>query len=163
MPVSYKFKAQLEIIGINPYVSVPHGILMEIFKQSGKEKGHIPIEGFVNGKPYKQTLVKYNGAWRLYVNTSMLAKSPKRIGETIEITIAFDPSDRTIKPSQELVNALNENADAKKAFERLSPSRQNEIIRYISFLKTEESIEKNVKRVINFLNGNVGFVGREKP
>jgi hypothetical protein len=59
-----KFKARIEIIGINPFVYVPGEILEEIFRQSGKDKGHIPVCGSVNRKPYKQTLVKYSGDWR---------------------------------------------------------------------------------------------------
>lgn len=158
-----KFKAAIEIIGVNPFVFVPDKILKEIFRQSGKNKGYIPIQGLINGKPYKQTLVKYLGNWRLYINTTMLKKSPQRIGEIIEITIAFDPADRKIMPHPKLINALKENNEAKKIFDNLSPSRQKEIIRYISFLKTEESVDKNVKRAINFLKGKERFVGREKP
>jgi hypothetical protein len=61
----HKFKARLGIIGINPFVHVPKKILSDIFKSAGKEKGHIPICGNINGKPYRQTLVKYSGEWRL--------------------------------------------------------------------------------------------------
>ena len=40
-----KFKARIELIGINPFVFVPGKILKEIFRQSGKDKGHIPVRG----------------------------------------------------------------------------------------------------------------------
>ena len=58
-----EFIAEIEIIGINPFVSVPENILTELFKNAGKVKGPIPIRGFLNGKPYQQTLVKYKGKW----------------------------------------------------------------------------------------------------
>ena len=88
----HPFKAEIKLIGINPFVFVPEKILSEIFKKAGKDKGHIPVCGTINGVPYTQTLVRYSGEWRLYVNTVMLKNSPKRIGETIEISIAFDPT-----------------------------------------------------------------------
>lgn len=157
------FKASIEIIGINPFVFVPDAILSVIFKQAGKDKGHIPICGSVNGKPYQQTLVKYSGAWRLYINTIMLKDSPKRIGETIEVSIAFDPNERTIEPHPLLIKALQENKTAKNTFDNLPPSRRKEIIRYISNLKSEESIAKNIAKAIGFLQGENKFVGREKP
>jgi hypothetical protein len=157
------FKVEIEIIGINPFVFVPDKILRELFKQAGKSKGHIPIHGTINGQQYKQTLVKYKGDWRLYINTFMLKNSPKRIGEMIEISLEFDPSDRSVKPHPKLTTAFKKNPSAKKMFDKLSPSRQKEIIRYISFLKTEESIERNVKRTIAFLSGKTKFVGRDKP
>jgi hypothetical protein len=159
----HKFKADIEIIGINPFVSVPGKILADLFKQAGKDKGKIPICGTVNNLPYKQTLVKYSGHWRLYINTTMLKNSPKRIGETIELTIKFDPSDRTIKPHPKFVDALNNNPKAKAKFNNLPASRQHEIVRYISFLKTKESIDKNILKAINFLLGKGRFVGRDKP
>ena len=158
---TYRFKAVIEIIGINPYVLVPNDILDKIFTQAGKSKGHIPISGTVNGVPYKQTLLRYSGLWRLYINTTMLKDSPKRIGETIELTIEYDPSDRTITPHPKLVEALEQNKEAKAVFDDLSPSLKKEIIRYISFLKTEQSVDKNVTRAIDFLLGNGRFIGRE--
>lgn len=162
MGTMYNFKAKIDIIGINPFVFVPDDILQKIFKDAGKDRGHIPIHGTINGKPYTQTLVKYSGHWRLYINTIMLKDSPKRVGETIDISVQFDPVERTVKAHPKLVKALKENAKAKKAFDLLSPSRQKEIVRYISSLKTEESVDRNIKRAINFLLGKDGFVGRDK-
>lgn len=158
-----KFKADIEIIGINPFVFVPDRILKNIFKQADKDKGPIPIRGAINAQPFKQTLVKYRGDWRLYINTAMLKNSPKRIGETVTIEVEFDPISRTIKPHPKLVLAFKENKEAKKKFDNLPPSRQNEIVRYISFLKTEESVIRNIKKAIDHLVGKDRFVGRNKP
>ncbi len=157
------FSAELEIIVGNPYVSVPPEVLQGLFDEVGRDTGPIPIRGTINGKQYQQTLVKYSGAWRLYVNISMLKNSPKRIGETVEVTVAFDPSDRTIDPPLKFVEALAGNREAAKVFHSLSPSRQKEIVRYISTLKSEAAVERNVERAINFLLGNGRFVGRDGP
>ncbi|OQP63667.1 YdeI/OmpD-associated family protein [Niastella populi] len=157
------FEAELKIIGINPYVSVPEKVLASIFKQAGKDKGTIPIKGTVNKVPYTQTLVKYAGEWRLYVNTKMLKDSPKKIGTTLKVTAAFDGADRTIAPHPKLTAALNKNKKARSVFDKLRPSLQLEIIRYIAHLKTEASIDKNVVKAIDFLLGKERFVGRDKP
>jgi hypothetical protein len=159
----YHFKAELKIIGINPFVFVPDEILNEIFKDFGNSKGQIPVYGLLNDKPYKQTLVKYSGDWRLYINTIMLPKSPQRIGEILELTIAFDTVERSIIPHPKLLMALGENEEAKKVFDSLAPSKQKEIVRYISTLKKEESIAKNIERAIKFLLGKERFIGRNKP
>ncbi len=159
----YNFRAEIEIIGINPFVFVPKDILEQIFKLAGKDKGYIPINGLINNKPYKQTLVKYSGEWRLYINAIMLKNSPKRIGEIIEITINFDPESREIKVPASFVKALTENKNANLVFENLSASRKQEIVRYLVNLKNEETLQKNIKRAINFLLGKERFVGRDKP
>lgn len=161
MPSS--FLAPLSLIGINPFVFVPPDILKKILKAAGKEKGFIPIKGTVNKKPFKQTLVKYKGEWRLYINTTMLANSPKRIGQTIMVTVSFDGEDRTVPMHPALKAVLKKNARANKAYELQTPSRKKEINRYLHALKSKESLEKNVKRAVQFLAGAGKFVGRDKP
>ncbi|NTS41859.1 YdeI/OmpD-associated family protein [Flavisolibacter sp. BT320] len=158
-----KFTARLEIIGINPFVFVPETIRTEIFRKAGKDKGFIPVCGTVNGKAFRQTLVKYRGDWRLYINTTMLKNSPQRIGETIAVEIDFDTNERTLEPHPKLQQALRESDAATTVFNSLPPSRQKEIVRYISLLKTDDSIVKNVQRAIGFLTGKNRFIGRDKP
>ena len=159
----HQFKATLDIIGINPFVYVPEQILKELFTRAGKDKGHIPVCIVINNNQHKQTLVKFSGDWRLYINTTILKNSPKRIGETIDIAIEFDPADRSIKPHPEFLKALDLNKEAKQVFESLSASRQKEIIRYISFLKSADSVTRNVQKAMGFLTGKNRFVGRDRP
>ena len=158
-----KFTAEINIIGVNPYVHVPEKILQHIFRKSGRSKGAIPIKGTVNGSPYKQTLIRYKGDWRLYINTSMLQHSPKRIGEIIKISAAYDPEPRIITPHANFQKALNKNKEAKRVFDNLPASRRMEIVRYLANLKTAQALERNILRAIQFLLGKERFVGREKP
>ncbi|NML22018.1 YdeI/OmpD-associated family protein [Pseudoflavitalea sp. G-6-1-2] len=157
------FKGKIEIIGINPYVKVPEKVLQQIFRQSGKETSPIRIMGTVNGNPYKQGLVLYRNLWRLYINTTMLKKSPERIGEVIEITIQFDPEAKPTHDCPEFTKALKANKKASEVFDSLNKSTQQEIVRYLTKLKTQESLDKNIPRAIDFLLGKVRFVGRQLP
>lgn len=159
----YSFTASLERIGVNPYVQVPEKILSAILKTNGKVKGPVPVRGSVNGKPYTQTLVRFHGLWRLYINLKMLANSPKRIGEVVEVTIENDPVEREIPMPPKLKAALDKVPMAKKVFESLIPSRQKEIVRYMANLKSEEAVDRNTEKAIGFLMGNNRFVGRDKP
>jgi len=154
------FIAQLEIIGINPFVFIPEKILNEIFETSEKNKSPIPVKGTVNGKEFKQNLMKYLGEWRLYINLTMLKDSPKRIGETIEVSVEFDNSDRTISIHPQLDKAIQENPVALQNFENLIPSRRLELIRYINNLKTEASIQRNIEKIIKHLHGETDFFGK---
>jgi hypothetical protein len=157
------FTAQIEIIGINPFVFVPEEILHAIFKKAGKDKGPVPVCGTINGSEFIQTLVKYSGEWRLYINTIMLKDSPKRVGETVHISMDFDPRNRMVEIHPALLKALADNPEAKETFDRLAPSRQKEITRYIAQLKSDESRQNNIHRAIQFLLGKERFVGRDKP
>jgi hypothetical protein len=157
----HTFKAAIDIIGVNPFVFVPCEILEEIFNKAGQSKGPIPIHGLINGTPFTQTLVRYGGEWRLYVNTKMLKNSPQRISEVVELSIDFDPTDRSIPLHPKLQQALENDPIAQQKFNALSPSLQHEINRYISRLKTDVSMQNNVQRAVDFLNGKASFVGRQ--
>lgn len=156
------FSAKIYIIGVNPFVLLPSDLLKHIFQKAGKDKGAIPVQLKIGGKDFIQNLVKYSGKWRLYLNGPMRKTVSKDVGDTIDIQIDFDPKPRTTPVHPKLKKAFKENAAAKKIFEKLSPSRQKEILRYINFLKSEESVDKNVQRAIAHLTGSKSFIGREK-
>lgn len=156
-----QFTAKLEIIGINPFVFLPDEVLNEIFETSGKNKSPIPVKGNVNGKEFRQNLMKYLGEWRLYINLTMLKDSPKRIGEMLEIFVEFDNSDLTISIHPDLEKAIRENSIALQNFENLIPSRRLELIRYINNLKTETSIQRNIEKIIRHLSGETDFFGKK--
>ncbi len=161
--LSPSFTATIGIIGINPYVLLPEATLKRVFAQAGKDKGPIPVHGSLDGHAFVQTLVKYAGAWRLYLNGPMLKAAKKGVGDTVRVRVAFDPSDRSTPMPAALEAAFKKNAKARKAFDSLAPSRRKEIMRYIGHLKSEEAIVKNVARAIGFLLGRERFVGRDKP
>ena len=158
-----QFSATIDRIGVNPFVFLPETVLNHIFKQAGKNKGTIPVHGNLDGHPFIQTLVKYSGAWRLYLNTPMRKAAGKDVGDKIKVEIEFDPVERIIPLHPKLKEALEKNKKAKFVFDQLSPSLQKEIVRYIDHLKTEESVERNIKRALLFLTGKERFIGRDKP
>lgn len=155
-----KFSAVIEIIGANPFVFLPDRVLSAVLRDAGKDKGPIRVRGTVNGDPYRQTLLRYKGEWRLYINGFMLKNSPRRIGEKIVVEIEFDPEDKKVEPHPKLVEALRKDKKAAAVWDKLTPSRRWEIVRYIASLKTEESVDRNIVRAIQHLNGKAGFVGR---
>jgi hypothetical protein len=157
------FSAKIFKIGVNPYVLLPAAVLKAIFKQANKDKGPIPVRGELNGYLFSQTLVKFSGKWRLYLNTPMRKGAGIDVGDKAEVKIEFDPRVREISMHPKLKVALEKNKKANQTFLQLPPSRKKEIMRYIGHLKAEESVDKNVKKAILFLTGKERFVGREKP
>lgn len=155
------FTARLEVIGINPFVFIPEEILKTIFEASGKNKSPIPVKGTVNGLEYKQNLMKYLGEWRLYVNLVMLKNSPKRIGEMLEVSVEFDSCNRIISIHPKLDESIKKDPVTLSNFESLTPSRKLELIKYINNLKTEESIQRNIDKIIRHLKGEIDFFGKK--
>ena len=148
-----RFQSTIYKLGINPVIDPPEEVLKELFERAGKAKGPIPVCGKLNDATYVQTLVKYGGKWRLYINAPMLADSGLKVGDVADVEIEFDPVPREIPMPPVLTTALNKNKTAKAEFDRLSPSRKKEILRYLGSLKTQASVEKNVERVVRHLLG----------
>ncbi|NQD69596.1 DUF1905 domain-containing protein [Sphingobacterium shayense] len=159
----YYFEATIQLIGINPYVPVPEHILQDLFDQAKRNKSPIPIKGTVNGRPYTQSLVKYKGEWRLYINTLMIKNSPKHIGEQIQLSICFNSVPPKFISPEVFSDALDANPKAKEVFHKMPPYLQKEINRYLSNLKSQASLDLNIDRAIKFLMGKGKFIGREKP
>jgi hypothetical protein len=82
-----KFTAKIEIIGINPFVFLPDQALKAVFKQAGKDKGKIPVKMKIDGHEFVQTLIRYSGHWRLYLNGPMRKAAGKDVGDKSESSI----------------------------------------------------------------------------
>jgi hypothetical protein len=158
-----KFTAKIEIVGVNPFVFLPENVLNEVFEQASKNKGKIPVKMKIDGHAFVQTLVKWQGAWRLYLNMPMRKAAQKDVGDLADFEIAYDPIIRVFPVHPKFEQALQENKQAKEIFDSLRPSLQLEINRYFGFLKTEESVDRNVNKAILFLLGKGRFVGRDRP
>lgn len=74
------FRTTILIIGVNPYVAVPDRTLEQLFAQAGRDKSPIPVHGTLDGHAFVQSLVKYAGDWRLYLNGPMLKAVKKEWG-----------------------------------------------------------------------------------
>lgn len=157
------FTALIEIIGVNPFVYLPEKVLEQVFLQAGKDKGKIPVKMTIDGHAFIQTLVRYSGHWRLYLNTPMRKAAMKEVGDTAVFEIWYDPEERIVVLHPKFITALEQNPEARKVYDQLPPSRRQEIAKYLSFLKTEESLDRNVKKAIDFLIGKDRFVGRDNP
>ena len=158
-----KFKARIEIIGVNPFVFLPERVLTKVFKQAGKDKGKIPVRMKIDGHEFPQTLIKWSGHWRLYLNTPMRVAAKKEVGDVARFEIAYDPTERAVPMHPKFKKALLGNKAAKKVYEGLRPSLQLEINRYFGSLKTESAVDRNVTKAIQFLLGNGRFMARDKP
>ena len=143
-----RFKAKIGKLGINPVIDPPEGVLAAIFEQAGRSKGPVPVRGTLDGAAFAQTLVKYGGKWRLYVNGEMMKASDVRVGDFANIELEYDPKPRTLPVPPRLEAALRSDPIAAAAFAVLTPGRRKEILRYLGSLKTEASLERNIERVL---------------
>jgi Domain of unknown function (DUF1905) len=108
------FSGEIEIIRINPFVYVPDNVLKSLFIQANKDKGKIPVKIKIDGHEFPLTLIKYNGQWRLYLNTPMRKSAGKDVGDRAAFEINFDPEERIIPAHPKFIKAFRENKKPKK-------------------------------------------------
>ncbi|MEO8181813.1 MAG: YdeI/OmpD-associated family protein [Deltaproteobacteria bacterium] len=147
------FVATIRLLGLNPYVAVPTAERRALFRAAGRDKGPIPVRGHIDQAPFRQTFVKYQGKWRLYLNTPLRRAAGKDVGDRVTVELEHDPAPRREPLPAALRQAFTGKPSARAAFGKLPASRQKEICRYINGLKTEQSRARNVQMVLQYLSG----------
>ena len=155
-----QFRATIDRIGVNPFVRPPDDELRLIFKAAGKDTSPIPVRGMINGAPFKQSLVRYRGDWRLYIN-GVIARAAglkfsniaRIVGEPVVIRVEYDPQPTNYAMTPAFRSALAADPLARAAYDTLTPGRQKEILRYLASLKSEAARQRNIDRVMQHLRG----------
>lgn len=167
------FSALIKIIGVNPYVIVPKGV-SDAFGVRGHVRVLMKVAGLTHAHFKKlQTMTEHAlkgggylapGGWFranlvptgkgghiLYLNAWMRNAARADVGDRVQVTLKADPKPY-VHPMHPLFRAaLAKNKGAKKFWEAQSPSFKKEVLRYINFLKSPETVERNVKRMITRL------------
>lgn len=160
-----KFKAEMKILGINPYVLVSEARAKKLKPDWRKP---MPVLVRINGQPKEAWKINMmpvgDGSFYLYLHEIVRKASDTGVGDKVDVEVAFD-EDYKGGPDEMPTwfrSALNRNSVAKKTWSTLSPSRQKEIVRYLGRLKSEEAQQRNLVKAIEMLEGKPGrWMGRE--
>lgn len=147
--MKFSFQAQIYLTGINWAVDVPD----EITTQLQKQKGYIKIKGQINGFAFTQTLVPVkNAPFRLFVNLIMMKGGKTALGEVAAFEIEQDTTEEEKRyPIPVLLtNALQEH-DVEEAFNNLTAARKKDILKYLYYVKTDATMQKNTDKLISQL------------
>lgn len=160
-----RFRSEIAINGINPYVLVSAKRAARLRKGWRKP---LPVRVRINGlpeKPWRINLMPVgDGSFYLYLHGDVRKVSSAKIGDKVSVELEFDDKYRggpAHPMSPTFRTALNTNQGAMQAWRALIPSRQKEILRYFSHLKSSEARARNLQRVIHVLSGGKArFMGR---
>jgi hypothetical protein len=160
-----RFRSVIEINNINPYVLVSASRAARIRKGWRRP---LPVRVRVNGKPDKPWRINLmplgDGSFYLYLHGDVRKASNTKVGDTVTVELEFDDEYKS-GPAHPMPpwfsEALDSNRRAREAWEGLTPSRQKEILRYFSHLKSPEAKARNLQRAIHVLAGGKGrFMAR---
>lgn len=147
--MKHTFKAKIYKTGINWCVDVP----TKITELLTAERGRIHIKGQINGFDFTKTLMPVkNEPYRLFVNQAMMKGGKTALGETA----IFEIEQNNEKEDKEYSTPLLLKEQLKKeqlttAFDSLTASRKKDILKYLSYVKTEETLLKNIYKIITQL------------
>jgi hypothetical protein len=159
------FSATIDIYDGNPYVLVTSDQAEQL--QPGWRKP-MPVIIQVNGQPnppWKINMMPIgDGNFYLYLHGDVRKASQTKVGDTVDVTVRFDTTYKNgpQHPMPEwFAAALHKNPVAKQNWEALIPSRQKEILRYFSWLHSDEAKERNLEKALHVLSGKEGrFMAR---
>jgi len=141
-----KFSAEIYQTGINWCVDVPKEITNELII----EKGRVNIKGTINHFGFTKTLMPVKNSFhRLYVNKEMMVGGKTALGQVAFFKIEQD-FDKVVKQYSipDLLNQYLKECNLTTDFDCLTHSRKRAILKYISQLKSKESIIRNIEKLI---------------
>lgn len=149
----------------NPYILVEAKKAKEL---KSPWKKSMPVLIRINGEPKKWWKINMmpvgDGSFYLYLHGDVRKASKTKVGDQVEVEIKFDEEYKN-GPQHAVPDwfseALKKNKLAQKNWEKLIPSRQKEILRYFSWLKSDEAKMRNLEKAIKVLSGEEGrFMAR---
>ena len=160
-----RFKSLIEIRDGNPYVLVSAARAKRI--KAGWRKP-LPVLLQINGQPETPWRINMmptgSGDFYLYLHGDVRKASRTKVGDTVTVEVRFDAAYKNgpMHPMPSWFRIpLAKNRSAKKAWDALIPSRQKEILRYFSWLKSPAARTRNVERALQVLSGKKGrFMAR---
>jgi hypothetical protein len=163
--MSVCFDTVIEIRGVNPFVEVS-SLQADALKPGWRKP--LPVLVRINGESAMawrtNMMPDGKGNFYLYLHGNMRKASSTKVGDRVRVEIEFD-SDYRNGPQHPMPRwfrqALNGNAQAKKNWNALIPSRKKEILRYLSRLASADARVRNQARALHVLSGHDGrFMGR---
>src|SRR4029078_13265821 len=130
-------RARTRIRGANPYVHISRDRATAL--KAGWRKP-MPVLVQIDGQPKPPARINMmpigNGAFYLYLAGPVRKASRTKVVDMVDVDVRFDPAYRG-GPMHDMPpwfrRPLYANARAKSAWLALTPSRQKEILRYLSF------------------------------
>jgi bifunctional DNA-binding transcriptional regulator/antitoxin component of YhaV-PrlF toxin-antitoxin module len=114
-------------------------------------KARAPVRGTVNGTAFRTTVAVYGGVYMVAFDKELRERAGVAIGDEVEVTLAPDDEPRTVELPSALADALDEDAEAKAAYEALSYTHRREYAEWIADAKREETRARRVGKAVEML------------
>ena len=111
-------------------------------------RGHVPVMVTADGAELTATLVPVGGGRHLlFLNGAVRTAIGKGAGDSVEIRIRLDRSDRTPETPSDLQEALV-GGGASAAWKALAPSRRRELLVWLAGAKRDQTRAARIGRIV---------------
>jgi hypothetical protein len=151
MPDARIFSAVIQAAGNGgAYVTVPFDV------ESVFGAKRVPIQARIDGEPYRGTLVRMGGPDHiLLVRKDIREKIGKQLGDTVDVVLEKDMSERIVELPPDLVSALDDEPQMRAFFDGLSFTHRKEYVNWITEAKRTETRQARIAKTLALLkNGH---------
>jgi hypothetical protein len=141
--VKMKFKTTILQAGNNTGIVVPEKILNSL--GAGKRP---PVVVTLKRYTYRSTVASMGGQFLIPLSAEHRKNSGVSGGDTLEVTLTLDDKPRTVELPAALRTALQKNAKAMQAYEKLPPSGKKKVVLLIQSAKAEETRMKRITKIV---------------
>lgn len=128
-------------------------------EQTFGARGRVPVRGTLNGAPFRSSAFRMGGDCHfMVVNRRMREAAGVTGGETVPVVMERDTEPRVVTPPADFARALEANAEARAAWDRLSYTHQREHAEHIEEAKKPETRARRIEKSVALL-----AAGRKEP
>jgi hypothetical protein len=143
------FPAKIQKIWIMRCVDIPRHVSNAIRSVADGDPLHVPVHGWIEGLPFKSTLVpRGGGSYRLHVHSRIWRKLRIDAGAAVEVTLLVDTEPRQAVLPPDLAAGLADVPRALAVFNALTVALRRQIVQYVDAAKQARTREKRVQLVV---------------
>ncbi len=144
------FSGMIYKLGLIRYVDVP----AQVTRRMSAKDAHVPVRGTVEGIPLLTTLVsRGKGCYRVAIHGDIRRKLKIDAGDVVEIAIERDDHPREPVLPPFLVLSLRNSPRAQAAFRNMTTALRRQIVRYLTSVKQQATLEHRVAKFVRRLEG----------
>lgn len=142
-----KFHAIIELSGKTATgIAVP----VEVVAHLGSSK-RPPVRITINGYTYRSTVAPMDGVFMLPISAENRKLANVSAGDEVEVEIEPDTQPREVNVPPDFLEALDDDADARRFFDGLSYSSKQRVVLSIEGAKTAETRQRRIAKAIGTL------------
>ncbi len=114
---------------------------------------HPPVRVTLAGHSYQTTVARMGGEFKFPLSAAVREQTGLAAGDEVEVEIELDTEPREVTVPGELARALDQDPDAKRAFETLSYSNRKRHALAVEGAKTPETRQRRIAKALDELRG----------